>query len=111
MSDAPPDQDPSERVMGSIDDPKRPVDPLLLQLITDGRKLRAELARSAIVDSASQRLPVLPATQQVLDRLTTFQSAIEAKLDALEQSLRRLTPVPARREPLKLRLQKARRRV
>ena len=96
MSDAPPGQEPSEGVMGSADDPKRPVDPFLLQLITEGRQLRAELARTAMVDSASQRPLILPATQQVLDRLDTFQSAIEAKLDELAQWIRRLPPVPAR---------------
>lgn len=97
--------------MGSVDDLKRPVDPLLAQLISDGRRLRAELARSAIAEDASQPAPVLRATQQVLDRLDTFQSAIEAKLDELEQSIRRLPAVPARPQSLKLRLQKARKRV
>jgi hypothetical protein len=83
----------SEPTSGVVDGQKTPASSdLLLQLVNDGRRLRVELA---LARGAPETWPILPATQQVLDRLTTFQAAIEAQLDELERSTLPAMPAPA----------------
>jgi hypothetical protein len=80
----------SKPTLGLFDGRKTPASSdLLLQLVNDGRRLRAELAAKR----APETIP--PATQQVLDRLTTFQAAIEAKLDEFGRSTLPAMPAPA----------------
>lgn len=79
----------SEGVMGLVDGLEKPADhEQFRQAIIDGRMSVEEAIRTFIMKPGPQP-PIAPSTQRVLDRLATFQTAIESMLDEQSKQLER----------------------
>jgi hypothetical protein len=77
----------SAGIMGLVDDLGKPADhEEFRKAIIDGRMPVEEAIRTFITKPGPQP-PIAPATQRVLDRLDTFQTAIESMLDAQSKQL------------------------